>query len=206
MSEIITQGRRLADLGVALVESVEAAGGNDEDARRVFKDEQLRMQLGQLVMGNLKLVKPVGLPTTYDQALGLAELIKRAVGPENLGNINSDITQERFSLKGTGVRQVNLRVEPFPSNETGEQAAKRLTTAGHTLANTGDLAGFLRNHPKEVEKWRWVVALSEDSRWTRPGGRICVPCAGVRGADRHFVLAYFRRQFYSVFGVLVLCE
>jgi hypothetical protein len=54
-SLLITYGRALTDLGVALVEAVEQAGGTDEDARRVFKNENLKKQLGLLVMGKLKL-------------------------------------------------------------------------------------------------------------------------------------------------------
>jgi len=56
-SDLITHGRRLNDLGVALVESIERAGGNDEDARRVFKDGLIMRRLGLLVMGKLKLIR-----------------------------------------------------------------------------------------------------------------------------------------------------
>lgn len=151
--------------------------------------------------------KPVGLPTTYDCSLGLRALIELAVGDPNLVNINPDITQERFPLRGTGIVKVNCRVEPFLSGETGEQAARRLTAAGHILADTGDLAGFLYHHPNEVEKFPWVVALAETARWTRPGSKVYVPCASVNGAYRNFNLGYFRRQFTSPgCGVLVRCE
>jgi broad specificity phosphatase PhoE len=147
--------------------------------------------------------KFASLLVTYDQSLGLMNLIQRALGPDNIGNYTSDITPERFPLKGTDVRTVQARVEPFLDGETGEQAAKRLVAAGHTLANTGDLAGYLASYPKEVEKWKWVFALSEDSRWAFPYGGVGVPCAFVRGAFRDFRLDYFRRGFYSVDGVLV---
>jgi len=53
-SRLITHGRQLNDLGLAFVESVYEAGGNDEDARRIFKNDLLRKQLGRLVMGKLK--------------------------------------------------------------------------------------------------------------------------------------------------------
>jgi len=150
--------------------------------------------------------KTDGFFTRYDQSLGLMTLIRDALGPNNVGHYNSDITPERFPLKGTGVRTTNVRVESFLYGETGEQAAKRLIAGGHVLANTGDLAGFLASYPKEVEKWTWVVALSEDSRWARPDGYVVVPCTDVDGASRGFYLDYFRRVFPSVSGVLVLCE
>lgn len=54
-SDLLTHGRRLNDLALALVESVHEAGGDDDDARRVFGDELLKKRLGLLVMGRLKL-------------------------------------------------------------------------------------------------------------------------------------------------------
>jgi len=147
-----------------------------------------------------------GLLVTYDQSLGLRQLIESAVGEKNIGNINGNITQERFPLKGVGARIVKCKVVPFLNGETGEEAAKRLTVAGYKFGNTGDLAGFLHDHPEEVEKWSWVVAISEDSRWTNPNGYVNVPCVSVLGTYRDFCLDRFRRQFFSGGGVLVLCE
>lgn len=147
-----------------------------------------------------------GFPVTYDQSLGLTALIERAVGPENVDNINRDITPERFPLAGTGVRTVNLRVERYLDNETSEQAAARLVSAGHKLASTGDLAGFLNDHPGEVEKWGWVLAISEDSRWAGPDGGVCVPFAFVYGANRYFRLRGFPDRLDSTCVILVSSE
>mgnify|MGYP001568071573 CR=1 FL=1 len=173
-------------------------------------EEQLIVQIVRAMrvpgMPRTPAAKPIGLPTTYDQSIGLVPLIQRAVGSANLGNINAALTQERFPLTGTGVRTVNLRVERFIANETGENVAKRLTVAGRILANTGDLAGFLHDHPKEVEKYDWVVALSKDSRWMCSDGGVTVPYADVRGAGRGFGLGSFRNPFGSGCGVLVRCE
>lgn len=144
---------------------------------------------------------------SYDQSVGLESLIERAVGQGNPGNINRDITQERFPLKGTGVRQVLCRAEACLDGEMSEQAAKRLADAGRILASTGDLAGFLHDHPEEVAKWQgWVLAISEDSWWTAPSGRVCVPCACVRGAHRYFYLFDVRNQLDSKHSILVLGE
>jgi hypothetical protein len=148
----------------------------------------------------------ISFSVTYDQSLGLTALIKRAVGEANVNNINSDITQERFPLQGKDVRTVNLRVEPRLDGETNEKAAKRLTAAGHILADTGDLAGFLHDHPEEVEKWSWVVALAKSARWTFPNGCVSVPYANVDGAYRGFSLDGFCDRFRSTFGVLVRSE
>lgn len=161
----------------------------------------------QAYMENPNGFSALGLPVTYDQSVGLKKLIELAVGSGNLGNINPDITPERFLLWGTGIRKVKARVEPYLDGETSEQAAKRLTAKGCVLGNTGDLAGFLHDHPEEVEKWNWVLAISEDSRWARPGvGYVVVPDVCVGGASRLFSLRDFRHQLNSVYGVLVLGE
>ncbi len=53
-SDVLTFGRKLHDIGRVVVEAVHDAGGNDEDAERIFGDT-LHRQIGQLVMGKLKL-------------------------------------------------------------------------------------------------------------------------------------------------------
>ncbi|MBI5222484.1 MAG: hypothetical protein HY980_03235 [Candidatus Magasanikbacteria bacterium] len=52
-SSLLTCGRKLHDIGRVVVESVWEAGGNDDDAERIF-GEHLKRQIGQLVMGKLK--------------------------------------------------------------------------------------------------------------------------------------------------------
>jgi hypothetical protein len=151
-------------------------------------------------------VATVGFAVSYNQSVGLASLIEHGLGDGNRRNVNNDITQERFPLKGDGVRQINCSIEPYLDGETSEQAAVRLVAAGYTLGNTGDLAVFLRDHPKEVEKWALVLAISEDSRWAGPGGHVYVPYALVVGTYRYFNLHGFRYQLGSDDGVLVIRE
>lgn len=144
---------------------------------------------------------------TYDQDLGLVPLIMRALGPRkiDLDNFDSDITPERFNLKGFGVRKVWCRVEANLDDETNEQAAKRLTDAGSVLGNPGDLAGFVHDQPMEMRKWDYVSAISEDSRWTDPDGAVNVPVAHV-GEYRDYSLNYLHQKGSSDSGVLVVSE
>lgn len=153
-----------------------------------------------------------GFPTTYDQDLGLMKLVELALGQYNERNKGVGITPQRFPLAGTGVRTVNLRVEPYITGETDERAAARLVSSGHILANTGDLAGFARAHPKEVGRWvGGVLAISKDSRWVTLDdyGHIYVPIFIVdRWGSRHFNLEDFlyTQRNSSFHGVLVVCE
>lgn len=201
MNRKFTSGQ-LKQIGKIAMDVITSLNLSFEAAQRLVTHPQLVQRLKEL----FTLLSALGLQVVYDQSLGLRKLIERAVGPANLGNINPDITQERFPLKGTGVRKMNFRVEPYLQGETSEQAAARLTSAGFTLGNTGDLAGFLHDHPDEVAKWWWVFAISEDSRWADSGGIVYVPCADVFGAHRHFGLSDFRNPRDSDRGILVACE
>lgn len=173
-----------------------------------FDPVRLDRALHDLIEGRLETTgRPnVNFMITYDQSLGLMDLIRRAVGPDNDRNINGDITQERFPLKGTDIRTVWARVERFIGEETCEQVSERLIDTGHTLANTGDLAYFFGHYPWAVEKWNWVVAPSEDSRWVHSDGHIWAPCARACGVERYFSLGDIRKDFHVGSGILVLDE
>lgn len=201
MNRKFTSGQ-LKQIGKIAMDVITSLNLSFEAAQRLVSRPQLASRLKALFAE----LSAVGFPVTYDQSLGLRKLIEMAVGPANIGNINSDITPERFKLAGTGVRKMNFRVEPHLGGETSEQAAARLTAAGFTLGNTGDLAGFLHDYPTEVEKWWWVFAISADSRWASSGGVVCVPYASVDGARRFFFLFGFRYPLDSSSGVLVACE
>jgi len=150
--------------------------------------------------------KTDGFLTRYDQSFGLWRLVKRAIGP--IGNVDSNITPERFPITGTDVRTVKLRVEPFALfGEDSGKAAAYLTAIGYTLANIGDLAGFMYSHLGEVEEWNMVVALSEDSRWADHYGNVYVPFAKADSDQgRCFGIISFLDPFYSNTGVLVICD
>ncbi len=106
-----------------------------------------------------------GLLTVFDQSFKFKRLVRLAMGEKNLGNIDPNVFREPFPLVGKGVRMVNLRVEPFLKGETEEMVVARLLQARHVLESTGDLVGFLLNHPKEVEKWNWVFAAGRQKAW-----------------------------------------
>ena len=195
--------------GFQILKRLRDGCNNDRNLRRLLKDDGCFQRVVEILNeedGVIDVQRSFGFPTSYDQSNGLRKLIELAVGEQNIRNINNNITQERFPLAGTGVRKLNLRVEPYLHGETSELAALRLMVAGHVPANTGDLAGFLREHPTEVEKWNWVSAISADSWWTDSDGYVYVPCANVDGAYRNFYLCDLRSRLRSGCGVLVVCE
>lgn len=184
-----------------IVEAIQVLGGSDEDMRRVLTEKGLAEKIAAVIMASKAVGN--GLVTVVNYATGLTQMIRNAVGPDNLRNINSNITPERFKMTGEGVRNARFEVQRFRDGETPEGCAKRLVTEGFTLENTAELAAFLEQHPEEVEKFAWVFALGEASRWADSGGSVGVPCADVRGAHRHFGLRWFHDRYGSRNGVLV---
>jgi len=140
----------------------------------------------------------------YNQSLGLKKLIELAVGKQNLGKINDDITQERFPLAGIGIRKLSLRVEPCLDDETVKEVRMRLLSAGHIPANTGDLASFFRSHPTEVGEWAEVLVVGEDSQWENADNRVCVPGVFVFKGGRYFGLCHLYSRVDQRYGVLVI--
>lgn len=163
-----------------------------------------QMQLADepVVADGHKTEEYAGFFTVVNSPLGLRGLIEEAVGLSNHKNINSDITSERFKL-GQDVREVNLEIVRFKNGERGLECIKRLAAEGYTLENTGELAAFLKQHPKEVEKYSWVFALGEDSQWKDSIDRVYVPFTVVYGVERYFYHFWIGNQFYSDDGVLV---
>lgn len=117
-SLFITYGRALNDLGVALVEAVEQAGGTDEDTRRVFKDEILKKQIGLLIMGKLKLAQfpcqrnvPHLIPDWVKEVVEDVELTK--FDPEKLEFIDFLREDDGGRIDGPTMRQ---RAKEFKAN------------------------------------------------------------------------------------------
>ena len=128
-----------------------------------------------LRIGAIKLAKPIDLPTTYDQFLGLTELIKRAVGKRNLGHINSDITQERFPLHGADVRQVNLRVE---KSSTTKPVSRQKTADGRQTSWPMPATWLVFSRPPQGGgEGELVVAYEDSRRARRRSGALC-QCEG----------------------------
>jgi len=125
-SDLITHGRRLNDLGLALVESVHEAGGDDENARRVFKNKALCRQLGFLVMGKLAIFSiwrtvklHTGLKTAEDFRIALRK--KGCLDSEWANNL---LNQLDF---GTAGEETELKLVKVSVAELGfKRGAKRV--------------------------------------------------------------------------------
>lgn len=145
--------------------------------------------------------------TEFDQSLGLMPLVMRAVGHNNLENIDWRISLEVFPFIGKGVRIASMWVEPCLKGETIEMTADRLDRDRYNLASTADLAGFLHDYPNEVEKWNWVFAFRRKQKsWLQmdPVQREQLPGASVVGNSRRFWKVFDPHlQYDGPCGILV---
>ena len=138
-SDLITHGRRLNDLGLALVESVHEAGGDDENARRVFKNKALCRQLGFLVMGKLAIFSiwrtvklHTGLKTAEDFRIALrkkgcldSEWANKLVSISELQAVNFNLLNQLDF--GTAGEETELKLVKVSVAELGfKRGAKRV--------------------------------------------------------------------------------
>lgn len=208
-SSVVEFREKMGKIGFMVDQAVRANGGGDREVELFLNT--LFIEIGLDVMTKPPFVCPAGLPTTYNCCFGLTELICLAVGKNSFSRYSSGITQGQFPLRGAGVIQTRLRVEPLNYRETGEEAVRRLTSVSRILADAGDLAGFQHDHPNEVAKWSQVIALAETARSASSSGSL-VPSARVvhKVGDvdhfRFFRLVNFKDIFIFGDGVLVRCE
>ena len=83
-----------------------ASFSEEELAALADNVSSMKEHIGSILV---KKVESVFFPTTVDNSIGLINLLYKAVGPNNLRNIDKDITPERFKI-GNGVRKVNLEL------------------------------------------------------------------------------------------------
>lgn len=150
-----------------------------------------------------------GILTVYDQSEGFNVLVQQACTKYGYSlRIGAGIDQRNFPRAEKLVRRVQLRVEPYRSHETSQQAASRLAMAGYTLADVWNLAGFLYKHPEEMKRWRKVLAISHTSSWSNyPDGQIWVPYAALCNTVCEFDRSDFCDEFFDLSsGILVRCD
>lgn len=146
-----------------------------------------------------------GFHVVYSQFAGIERLARQAVGEWHMSNLHRYITDDHFPL-GWSIRDVSLMVKPYLNEEANDEAASRLMAEGFTLGDIGDLAGFLRDHPTEVEKWRWVTAINKNSLWKESDDIAYMPFVSVGGYCRLFLLRNFNIPVPVDCGVLVVCK
>lgn len=162
-----------------------------------------------------------GFPVSYDQSPGHLHLLEETLShsPYNaffffMRDHGREFTPENFPLAGNGIRNVNLRIEPYLRGESDTAAIKRLEAAGYTLANVGDGIAFLCQYPHVVQRWILIKILNKDSLWKNKRGITRHPWFfnnedKIHGKDYHFGLTNFDRDYKNTCkrcGILVECK
>lgn len=182
-SNLLTYGRRLRDIGRVMVEAVYNAGGNDEDAERIFT---IHRQLAQLIMGKLKFV---GHPSsTLASSYGYTVL--------------EDVTPSEFKV-------VDLELVPFLNPEDGGRiGGETLRQRAVTLkANLGLVnAKYILDHQSEIPtEFRDYVLVFTGTLLRVSGGGLHVACLCWYGGCWHLDFDWLDCGFSGV-GRLVRCK
>lgn len=184
-SNLLTYGRKLHDIGRVMVEAVYNAGGNDEDAERVFGDD-LRRQLAQLIMGKLKLA---GHPSdTLAAEYGFTVL--------------EDVEPSRFQIK-------DLELVPFlkPEDDGSVNGEILRARASDLKANLGlmDAKRLLDNQAEISTEFRGSVLVFTGTLLRDSGGSLPVAYLCWRGGGWHLSFDWVVFDFNDN-GRLVRCK
>lgn len=145
---------------------------------------------------------------TYNQSQGWEALV---AGP--LVDVSHpEMTAENFPLREqSGVRTVDLRVEPFRFDEYTDVAARRLEAEGFELVdNVGDLSVFARDYQEVAREWAGIMVIGSGSRKVSRFGRrgVVIPFVNIseQTGKVGLGLVTFVWQYRPHYGILVRCK
>ena len=118
--------------------------------------------------------------------------------------VNGDITQERFPIKGTGQKEVEVTLFHFNKTITSDQVISEMDKAGYRPARLEELLALGVSQP-ELQKQFPVVAVG--SVWRRnPGGHRNVPYLHWFSAERCLGLYWFEGGWGGHWRFAAVCK
>ena len=139
----------------------------------------------------------------YNNTLSLRELVRQAVGKQNLYNISPGIEFDKLSRPKVVGGKMHPKLVSVTTCEKIKMVAEELKDANHLLGDLGELAQFTAHYPNEVAKYDRVFSLDENSRWENSDGQICVAYASVDGSKRCFRHCRFDQFIGKTDAVLI---
>lgn len=166
----------------AIIDEVLSLGGNDENVRRILSDQNLRREIGKLIMSASKSF----VVASFRVAVDYGRTLKSMVDAGKYDWVNEDITQEHFPVSSQGGDEVSI----FHFNEeiASENAILAMDREGFRPARIEELLALGEKQP-ELQKQFPIIALG--SIWLDPGGDRCVAYLDFDGSERLLCLDWF---------------
>lgn len=184
----------------ATLEVLDCLGLEREDLTRFRKaSSYIHMEVVRLMKYGEQ--KPIpsdseNLTITVNYGLSFAEMI--AAGHYDW--TNSDITEERFPVKGIGKVERNIELIHFGYDIASDDAVKELARRGPRPATTEELLAFGTKYPELQRKFS-IVALGSSAHVS---GRRYVPFLCRLGAKRNLYLFWWGVGWLDVYRFLAV--
>lgn len=177
-SAIVAGAGLVASIFTTLVKKVREQGGTDEDIHRLATPdgEKILDEFIKLIVGGTRQTFKV----LVDYTKTLAEMIKAG----QYDWVNENITQDHFSVHGSGQKEVEIVLFHFNRDIASEQVIVEMEQAGFRPAKVEELLSLGASYP-DLQKQFPVVALG--SVWQGPRVLRYVPFLYRDGAERRFL-------------------
>jgi len=164
-----------------LVGKVKKAGGTDEDIHRLAtpEGENILEKIADIIVNAKRQVFKV----LVDYTKSLKEMIKAG----KYDRVNDDITSNRFPIKGSGQKEVEITLFHFNRVISSDNAIAEMAKAGYRPVLSEELL-TLGAAEKELQKQFPIVALG--SLW-----QSCVLSLSWDGCGRCLVLDFFEHSW-----------
>ncbi len=163
-----------------IADEVLAAGGNDDDLRRVLSDKELATKIARVIMDGPQCLKVM---VDYGQTL------RKMVLAGEYDRVNDDITSKHFPVRGSGRKEVEITLFHFNRLISSGDAIAQMAKAGYRPALAEELLALGVAY-KKLQKQFPIVALG--SVWRNPDGGRDMPCLDWwDGLGRYLGLGWF---------------
>lgn len=165
-----------------LLKEVQKLGGDDEDVRKLVtpEGETLLAKFAQMIVSVVRQTFKV----VVDYSRDLSQMIVDGA----YDYVNSDITADRFPVKGEGRQEREIELFHFNRVISSDDAIKEMAAAGYRPATIEELLA-LGQAQRELQRQFPIVALG--SVWRCPGGGRDVPCLDRCSTERSLRLDCF---------------
>lgn len=142
----------------AISDAVLAAGGNDNDLRRVLSDKDLAPKIADLIVKADMETKNV-FRVVVDYAKSLEEMIEAG----RYGTVDDDITSDHFLITGSGQKEVEITLFCFNRLISSTSVITEMKKEGFRPADPPELLALGTEHP-ELQTQFTIVALGFSQR------------------------------------------